>query len=717
MRPRHSLRQECCGILATLILELHLPLFGIEFERGVTNFMKTHFENRSLRKFAGNALAGIFVLCLFAFTISGQAPPNPVPAQENIPAGAFIIPMDNFNQGNNAQTTFNLRAYGLANLLLQNDIPVKWAIKPAKSKDDTDFTASFTRVQGTAGSASGTNVAFTGGPFIVMPEYEALVTPLLGLLPTVTVYRTTAAQLIDIRYTLTHKPRVAIGPDGGNFGTNVHQNILESAGITNYKLVTDDIISPTSCFSIATQAHSTDPTFVNQYRAFVQSGANLLLQCASIGTFENNANGHFQTTIQGYSLFGTNAPSNAVDTTLVYPEGAMPFNQFIGILANQDGAVTEYAYAPGGGPANGNRVSVRNSGADADKFVATVSGINGPNAAGGMVFELGGHDYTRTTTGASAISRINGSRMFLNALFVPATRPAACGVEQPRVLGFKSVRRAIPDASLGGPIKVGNTVEWIVDYINNSGVSVPNFQIRDIVQANLTLVAGSNLVTVVTPGSTATRNASYDGIGNDSTSDLLAPGAFLAVNGRIQIKVRMIPNINTPAVTILRNQTSATGTGLIPGTSLNSDNVDTTSIDIAGPGTTPPAGSVPQTMNPASNDPTTFPLAPTAASVSIEGSVRDTNGNGIFNALVTAMNAANGVATSVRTNSMGQYLIEDLQAGDLYIVTVQHKRYRFPNGTVTFTLSDSVTGLAFIGNIPEVKGGRMTSISPIKSKR
>jgi hypothetical protein len=113
----------------------------------------------------------------------------------------------------------------------------------------------------------------------------------------------------------------------------------------------------------------------------------------------------------------------------------------------------------------------------------------------------------------------------------------------------------------------------------------------------------------------------------------------------------------------------------------------------------------------------TIPLAPTAASVSIEGSVRDTNGNGIFNALVTAMNAANGVATSVRTNSMGQYLIKDLQAGDLYIVTVQHKRYRFPNGTVTFTLSDSVTGLAFIGNLPEVKGGRETSISPIKSKR
>ncbi len=679
--------------------------------------MKTHFENRSLRNIAGNALAGIFVLCVFAFTIAGQAPPNPVPAQENIPTGAYIIPMDNFHQGNNAQTTFNLRAYGLANLLLQNNIPVKWAIKPGKAKDDTDFTASFTRVQGTAGNASGTNIAFSGGPFVIMPEFAPVVDTLIGLFPTVTVYRTTAPQLIDIRYTVTHKPKVAIGPDGGNFGTNVHQSILDSAGITNYKLVTDDIINSSSCFSIATQAHSTDPTFVDLYRQFVVSGGNLLLQCASVETFENHMSGHFQTTNPGYSLFGTNAPANAVDTTLIYPEGAMPFNQFIGILANQDGRVTEYAYAPGGGAANGNRISVRNSGADSDKFVATVSGANGPSSAGGSVFELGGHDYARNNTVfpvATALSMINGRRMYLNSLFVPVTRPQACGIEQANVLGYKSVRRIVNLD--GGALGAGDTVRWTIDYINNSPVDVPNFQIRDVIQANLTLVPASNVVTFVSAGSSASRNPAYDGVGNDATSDLLAGGALLKVNGRIQVVVDMVVNVGTPNFTVLRNQTVASGATLV--SSANSDNVDATNIDIAGPGSTPPSDSVPQPQNPASIDPTIFTIAgPTAASVSIEGSVRDSNGNGIFNALVTATNAANGVATSVRTNSFGQYLIEDLQAGDLYVVRVQHKRYRFPNATVTFTLNDNVTGLAFIGNLPEAKGGREEVLSPVKRKK
>jgi hypothetical protein len=110
--------------------------------------MKTHFEIRSVRNMAGKALAGLFVLCLIAMAVSAQAPSNPPPPPENIAVGALIIPMDNYHQGNDAQTTFNLRAYGLANLFLQNNIPVKWAIKPGKAKDAVDFTANVTRISG-----------------------------------------------------------------------------------------------------------------------------------------------------------------------------------------------------------------------------------------------------------------------------------------------------------------------------------------------------------------------------------------------------------------------------------------------------------------------------------------------------------------------------------------------------------------------------------------
>ena len=79
--------------------------------------------------------------------------------------------MDNVNQGNAAGTTFNLRAYGLANLLLQNNIPLKWAIKPGKDKDEEDFTANVMRIAGTQGVAAG-NVSFSGGAFIVTQEYD-----------------------------------------------------------------------------------------------------------------------------------------------------------------------------------------------------------------------------------------------------------------------------------------------------------------------------------------------------------------------------------------------------------------------------------------------------------------------------------------------------------------------------------------------------------------
>lgn len=681
--------------------------------------MKTHFEITSVRKLAGNALAGFFVLCLIALAVSAQAPPNVPPPPENFATGALIIPMDNVNQGNAAGTTFNLRAYGLANLFLQNNIPVKWAIKPGKAKDAVDFATTITRIAGTAGVASG-DVSFSGGPFVIPVEYDTpslrnLITTFNGSGTPVVVYKTTASTAIDIRYTLTHKPKIAVGPDGGNFGTGVHQTLFTAAGIPNYVSVTDDIINTNACYTLATQAHSTSSSFVSLYKQFVQSGGNLLLQCASINTFENNANGHFQTTNPGYSVFGTN-DGTAVNTTLVYPEGAMPFNQFIGVLANQDGAITEYAYASGGAGANGNRVSVRNStAAQENKFVATVSELGSAGTAGSAVFELGGHDYTRTDTGASAIERLNGQRMILNAVFVPVTRPTSCGLQQATVLGYKSVRRF--NFRQGGPALVaGDTLEWTIDYINNSPVAVSNFNIRDEISAvdgvltgNLTLVAASNTVTITSGGATATRNTSYDGLGDDATSDLLANGAFLPVGGRIQVKVRTTINLLGPGGQphpdgqILYNQTLARGTQ-ITGT-VKSDAIDPTNTTIFGIDT-PPAGSFLQLQNVGILDPTIARIkGPTVASASVSGEVRTASGAPIANALITAVDAVSGAVKTVRSNASGQYLIDDLETGNLYVISARHKMYSFADGAVTVTITDNVTGLAFVGTSGESKGG------------
>lgn len=665
--------------------------------------MKTYFGHRSLKNHFGGGLAKLLVFCLLAYAVSGQATPATA-STESVADGSLVIPMDNFHQGNAGGTTFNLRAYGLVNALLQNNIPVKWSIAVGKSKDGVDFGANVTRIAGGAGIASGA-ASFSGGPFIVQAEFNtpstiALINSFNGAGTPVTVYEVDGATSAPIRYTLTQKPKIAVGPDSGNFGTFVHQALFDAAGIPDYTIVTGQISDPSACYTLATQAHSTDSSFVNLYKGFVQSGGNLLLQCASVNTYENNANGHFQTT-NGYSIFGSN-DGNAVDTLLTYPNGEMPFNQFIGTLANQDGAVTEFSFAPGSGPANGHLVAAVNSGADSDKMVAAVSQLSDP---GGVVFELGGHDYFRTDTGASEIERLNGQRMILNAVFVPADRPG-CGLEQAKVAGYKSVRRIV-DLN-GGPIGPGDTIRWTIDYVNQSPFDIADFQIRDIVGANMTLVAGSNNVTFVSAGSIAAKNNSYDGVGDDATSDLLAPGALLKVNGRIQVTIDTVINLSTPTGTTLYNQTIASAPTLNPSPSNSSDNIDATNFEIFGPGTTPPSDSVLQTQT-VTVDPTTVFLqfAPTSANVSIDGMVRDSEGFGIAKAVISITNADTGTTKTVTTNGFGFYRADNLPSGSIYFVSVSHKRYRFAQPFVVFTLNDSVSGLTFEASPYTIKSNKV----------
>lgn len=680
--------------------------------------MKTHADFERVKRGILRILVLTLVSAFVSSSLPAQAPPNPVPAPETIQSGALVIPMDNVNQGNAAGTTFNLRAYGLVNLLLQNNVPVKWVIKPGKSKEDIDFSANVTRVAGTQGTAGPAALSFAGGPFVVANEFDTqavrnLISTFNSTGTPVTVYETNADTTADVRYTLVHKPKIAVGPDGGNFGSGVYQSLFDRAGIPNYTVGIDDINQAGECFTIATQGHQTDGSFVNAYRQFVQSSGNLILQCASVGTFENNANGHFQTTAPGYTLFtSNNPPANEINSNaFAFPEGSMPFNQFLGILADQDGAVTEYAYAPGGGPVNGNRISVQNTGANSDKFVATVSQVLGAAATGGVVFEFGGHNYARLDDGAetdSELAMLNGQRMQLNALFVPAG--AVCLTPQQAVVGYKSVRRI--NIRQGGPaIAPGDTLEWTIDYVNNTPANQIDFQVRDIIgefNGFLTLVPGSNLVTVTSGGASATRNAAYDGAGDDLSADMLATGAFLPTGGRVQIKVRTIINANVlivnPGGYTLFNQTTARSQSLPPTPTTKSDAIDATNTNIFGVDA-PPAGSVPQTQNGAIIDPTKVSLGPTAADASIEGRVLTAGGAGIVNALVRVVNAGTGELRSARTNSTGFFRIEGLEAGDLYLLTVTHKRYRFSTEPLVLTLDDNVTGLTFTGHIASVKGG------------
>jgi hypothetical protein len=73
--------------------------------------MKNYLRNKMTLSVFRQMLSWSFGICMVGIAVMGQAPPNPIPPRENIEAGALVIPMDNFHQGNAAQTTFNLRAW------------------------------------------------------------------------------------------------------------------------------------------------------------------------------------------------------------------------------------------------------------------------------------------------------------------------------------------------------------------------------------------------------------------------------------------------------------------------------------------------------------------------------------------------------------------------------------------------------------------------------
>ena len=372
----------------------------------------------------------LVVLAFFACACAGAVRaggdlPSPSPQFEVIPAGSLVIPMDNAKQ-NLDGAPFNLKSYGLVTQLLWTDIPVKWAIRSGKAKDETDFTASASRLYPSAGTAA--KVAFAGGPFIVHRNWasdaQAVIASFGG---NVAVYRLNADVTVDVRFTLTHKPRIAILNDGSNAA--IHKTIAQEAGLvsaTQYAEIsatTLTSINATSCFTVATEPHfESNATNIHAQaiREFLLSGGNFLAQCVASVSYENNAAfGRYQTTA---GIVGNNVTS----TSLVYPNADLPYAQFVGALHNDDGSVRDFEPAPESTFQNSGHVLVSNT-APAGVHIATASKLTA--GTGSIAHYLGGHNYgaggPSGDTGTT-LAEINGRRMYLNAVLTPAVRPPPC---------------------------------------------------------------------------------------------------------------------------------------------------------------------------------------------------------------------------------------------------------------------------------------------------
>lgn len=72
-----------------------------------------------------------------------------------------------------------------------------------------------------------------------------------------------------------------------------------------------------------------------------------------------------------------------------------------------------------------------------------------------------------------------------------------------------------------------------------------------------------------------------------------------------------------------------------------------------------------------------FPVAPTSAGVSVSGRVLTQKGVGIPRAVISYMDYSGAVHYAV-TNAFGFYHFENVPAGEIYVFSVNHKKYNFP---------------------------------------
>lgn len=388
---------------------------------------------------------------------------------------------------------FNLRAYGLLVMLLNNNIKLKWVVNPGKQKDDYDFSVNASRIKPSAGVASDLN--FAAGPFVISAADTAGVAALVQTFngtasnDDVKLYKTNAAVTVDVRYDYffngsVWKPKVAILDDGGNSG--IHESYLQNAGVptANYSIEPTAAFI-TNCYTFASEPHNTsaDPAVIQGIRSFVENGSNFLAECAAVRTYELSTLARFQSA-NGFD----NANENGDPDTWTYSNADLAYFQFNGYfgIADEGGSLKDWVIpeAPGNSPVN--HFHAYTSGADNGRNYtnASVSKLRPTNEKGGLVFYLGSHSYD-----GNQDFDINGQRLYLNAMMVPTqtslkvaaavtcgnTVTVNCGSSDgpsfAYPLNFTLYRDLAPSGYNAGDPQLGNVVTMTAPNVYQGGIS------------------------------------------------------------------------------------------------------------------------------------------------------------------------------------------------------------------------------------------------------
>ena len=161
--------------------------------------------------------------------------PNPNANPQLVKSGSLIIPMDLTNQALTAP--FNLKAYGLVHNLLLNDVPLRWVIRSGKARNDTDFSALAERKWPSVIAPAVTE--FRAGAFIIdsawvttafSPWVLDATTIINNFANNVAVFELKEDKLLDVRYEMNQRPKLAVFDNGGFQA--IHVGILIEAGLT-----------------------------------------------------------------------------------------------------------------------------------------------------------------------------------------------------------------------------------------------------------------------------------------------------------------------------------------------------------------------------------------------------------------------------------------------------------------------------------------------------
>ncbi|MBL4577261.1 MAG: hypothetical protein JKX74_02240, partial [Flavobacteriales bacterium] len=348
--------------------------------------------------------------------------PNPPANMQMIDSGSLIIPMDTANQSFVAGTMFNMKAYGLVHDLLLNDIPVKWIIRSGKAKNDTDFRVLSRRVWPDTTALVATD--FYAGAFIIDSQYidskaNQFVKTARKVIDdwrrNVVVMQMGQNRSLDVRYTNTQRPKMAVFSNGGN--QDIHQAILDTGGVTNY-IIIDAGAFPgiNECYTFGSEPHwsSGDPpdiadtAITNVIKRFVDDGGNFLAQCHGISQYENLS--FFQTDLGTIKI-------NKGSAGLFYNPD-LAFMQMQGDMTiGAGGSVPSFERNVGSSYNTGFYRAVSYDGPDS--LLATGAHIIAADSVGGNVFYISGHNYAPYDN----LGDINMARMYLNATLIPAGRP------------------------------------------------------------------------------------------------------------------------------------------------------------------------------------------------------------------------------------------------------------------------------------------------------